>query len=271
MSEIVRIEQHAEHVRELILSRPDRGNALSVELMETLHDALLAADADPEVRAVLLRGEGKHFCTGLDLAAAPRDLGPVLRAKGAVDRLEIRELVLRMQRWVGAPAQVDTPVIAAIHGWCIGGGLDLIASADIRLCTAEARFSLREGRLAMVADLGSLQRLPRIIGDAATRELALTAKDIDASRALALGLVSQVLDDQGALLDAARQEASLVATLSPLVTRGIKGLLRAQDGLSIDQGLDQVATWNAAFIQSQDLMEAFAAFMQRREPVYEGR
>ncbi|MBN2801118.1 MAG: crotonase/enoyl-CoA hydratase family protein [Deltaproteobacteria bacterium] len=258
-------------VAEIILARPERGNALNAALMDELARAFAEVDAASEIRAVLLRGDGPSFCTGLDLTAAPKDFAPILQGRGAAGRQELLTLIRRLQAQVGAPATCAKPVVAAIHGWCLGGGLDLAAAADLRLCSADARFSLREAKVAMVADLGSLQRLPRIIGDAATRELALTAKDIDPQRALALGLVSQVLPDREALLEAARAEAEAIAAHSPLVTQGVKRVLNAQDGMSVQRALEQVALWNAAFLQSDDLTEAFTAFTQRREPVYRGR
>jgi enoyl-CoA hydratase len=122
----------------------------------------------------------------------------------------------------------------------------------------------------MVADLGSLQRLPRIIGDAATRELAFTAKDIDADRALRLGLVSTVLDTREALMDAAHKEAETIAGHSPLVIQGVKHIMNNQEGWTVDQGLEYVATWNSAFLQSEDLTEALTAFMEKRKPEYKG-
>lgn len=125
--------------------------------------------------------------------------------------------------------------------------------------------------MGIVADIGSLQRLPRIIGDAATRELALTAKDIDAARAERMGLVSQVLPDRDALLEAARQEAEGIAALPPLVVQGVKHVLEQQDGMTIAQGLEYVATWNSAFLASEDLSEAFTAFFEKRDPDYKGR
>lgn len=259
------------HLAEVLLTRPEVGNAMNAALFRELEEVFEALDADHEVRVVILRGEGKAFSYGLDLMAAPVDFGPVLQEGLAGERLDLRELVLTLQRQCGAPATCRKPVIAAVHGWCIGGGLDLVAACDLRLCSSDARFSLREARVAMVADLGSLQRLPRIIGDAATRELALTAKDIDATRALRLGLVSQVLPDHDALWEAARAEAEAIAKLSPVVTRGVKQVLAFGDCHSVADGLEYVANWNAAFLQSEDLKEAMVAFMERREPIYRGR
>jgi enoyl-CoA hydratase len=267
--ETVKIERDG-HVAEVVLNRPEVGNSLNAQLFADIHDAFEALDADDQCRAIVLRAEGKAFCYGLDLMSAPVDFGPVLSEGLAGVRLELRRLIRLLQRQTGKPAAIGKPVVAAVHGWCIGGGLDLISACDIRLCSADARFSLREARVAMVADIGSLQRLPRIIGDAATRELALTAKDIDAARAKELGLVSQVHDSPEALYEAARAEAQLIAGLSPVAVQGVKHVLNAQDGLTVPQGLEYVATWNAAFVQSEDLKEAIAAFFEKRTPEYKG-
>jgi len=267
--ETVKIERDG-HVAEVVLDRAEAGNSLNLQLFADVHDAFEFLDGDDACRVIVLRAEGKAFSYGLDLMAAPVDFGPVLAEGLAGVRLELRRLIGRLQRQTGKPAAIRKPVVAAVHGWCIGGGLDLISACDLRLCTADARFSLREARVAMVADLGSLQRLPRIIGDAATRELALTAKDIDATRALRLGLVSGVHDDREALYEAARAEAQLIAGLSPVAVQGVKHVLNAQDGRTIDQGLEYVATWNAAFVQSEDLKEAISAFFEKRTPQYTG-
>lgn len=268
--ETVKIER-AGRVAEVILHRPEAGNAFNSQLFRDVHDAFDALDGDAECRAIVLRAEGKAFSYGLDLMAAAVDFAPVIQDGLAGVRLELRSLIKLLQRQTGKPAVIRKPVVAAVHGWCIGAGLDLIATCDIRLCSAEAKFSLREARVAMVADIGSLQRLPRIIGDAATRELALTAKDIDAARAKEIGLVSQVHETRELCYAAARAEAEAIAALSPVAVQGVKAVLNAQDGMTIDQGLDYVATWNSAFVQSEDLQEAIAAFFAKRTPDYKGR
>ena len=139
---------------------------------------------EPALRAVILRGDAKVFSYGLDLRAAFAAWGPAFSGQGlAAARTELWTMIREIQAAITAVASCPAPVIAAIHGWCVGGGVDLITACDLRICTADARFSVRETKVAMVADLGSLQRLPLVIGDAATRELALTGKDIDAPRA----------------------------------------------------------------------------------------
>ncbi len=230
----------------------------------------LSADAD--LRCVIVRGGGKAFSYGLDLARAFAEWGPVMAGGGlAKNRTELFGLVKQLQRSFTAVAACPAPVIAAIHGWCVGGGLDLISACDLRLCSADARFSLRETKVAMVADLGSLQRLPRILAPGHLRELAFTGKDIDAVHAERIGLVNSVHADRDALDAAARGLAREIADAPPLVVRGVKHVLDQGDGKSVADGLDYVAAWNAAFLASEDLGEATAAFAARRPPVFKGR
>ena len=226
----------------------------------------------PEVRAVVIRGQGKGFSYGLDLPAAFGEYGPLMTGNGlAAQRTELLGLIRRLQRSFTAVASCPVPVIAAIHGWCIGGGLDLISACDIRLASQDARISLRETRIAIVADLGSLQRLPAIIGQGNTRELAFTGKDIDAQRALAMGLVNEIHEDHESLWQAAGAMAAEIASNPPLTVRGVKEVLDYGKDRSVADGLQYVATWNSAFLASRDLGEAVAAFIQKRPPRFEGK
>ena len=168
-------------------------------------------------------------------------------------------------------ADCPKPVLAAIHGYCIGGGVDLASACDIRLASADAVFSVRETKVAIVADLGSLQRLPHIIGKGHVAELAYTGKDITAARAKEIGLVNEVFDDAEAVVSAARAMAAEIAANSPLAVEGTKAVLTAGEGRSVAEGLDYVAAWNAGFLQSDDLVEAMAAFMAKRPPEFRGR
>ena len=176
-----------------------------------------------------------------------------------------------MQRSVTSVAACPKPIIAAVHGYCIGGGVDLISACDIRVASTDAVFSVRETRVAIVADLGSLQRLPRIIGKGHVAELALTGKDISAARAKEIGLVNDVLPDADAALAAARELAGEIAANSPLAVQGTKAVLAACEDKSVAEGLDYVATWNAGFLSSDDLVEAMTAFMEKRPPEFRGR
>lgn len=227
---------------------------------------------DAAVRAVVIRSTAKGFSFGLDLPGAMASWGRIMAGGGlAATRTELRTLIRQLQRSFTAIAACPAPVIAAIHGRCLGGGVDLVSACDVRVCSADAVFSVRETKVAIVADLGSLQRLPAIIGPAATRELALTGRDIDASRALALGLVTEVVADRDAVWRAAAAIATEIAGNPPLVVRGVKQVLDYSAGKSVADGLEYVAAWNAAFLASEDLGEAMAAFAGKRAPVFRGK
>lgn len=265
------LERH-ETVVEVVLCGPSKGNALGPDHFREIPEVFAALDKDDGVRAVVVRGAGDHFTYGLDLFAMMGELGPVVTGSGlAAERTRLFDLIAQVQRGYDAIAACRKPVIAAVHGWCIGGGLDLIAACDIRLCAQNAKFSLRETRMAMVADLGSLQRLPAIIGQGNTRELALTGKDIDAQWALRTGLVNEVFDSPAQLLEGARALASEIARNAPLVVQGVKRVLNYCADKSTQDGLQYGAAWNAAFLQSNDLAEALAAFSEKRPPRFTGR
>ncbi len=265
--------EKARGVVEVVLIGPGKGNAMGPDFWREMPEVFAALDRDEETRAIIVRGDGDNFSYGLDLAAMMGDLGSHFGAGEnlAAERTRLLDLVGDMQKAFDNVAACRKPVVAAVSGWCIGGGLDLIAACDIRFCSSEARFSLREVKVAIVADLGSLQRLPRIIGEGATRELAFTGKDIAASRALQIGLVSEVCETRGAVLATARNLASEIADNPPLVVQGIKRVMNYCADKSVADGLGYVAVWNSAFLQSVDLGEAMAAFRERRAPQFKGR
>ncbi|MFD5246198.1 crotonase/enoyl-CoA hydratase family protein [Amycolatopsis sp. NPDC058340] len=259
------------HVAEVTLLGPSKGNAMGPDFWRELPIVFRALDADPQVRAVVLTGSGKHFSYGLDLPAMMPSWGEMLGGDAlAGPRTKFLDEVKTLQASVSSIAECRKPVIAAISGWCIGGGVDVIAAADIRLASADAKFSVREVKVAIVADLGSLQRLAPIIGEGHLRELALTGKDIDAARAEKIGLVNDVHADQETLLTEARKLAAEIATNPPLVVQGTKNVLSANTERQVADGLRYVSAWNAAFLPSKDLGEAVQAFLERRAPEFKG-
>jgi enoyl-CoA hydratase len=228
-------------------------------------------DADPAVRAIVVTGGGRNFSYGLDLPAMMGSWAELMSGEAlAGPRTRFLDEIRRLQDSVTAVAACRKPVIAAVSGWCIGGGVDLISAADIRLASADAKFSVREVRVAIVADIGSLQRLSGIIGEGHVRELAYTGKDIDAARAEKIGLVNDVYADQDAVLAAAHAMAAEIAANPPLVVQGVKDVLDHQREPQVAAGLRYVATWNAAFLPSKDLGEAVQAFLARRDPEFTG-
>ena len=257
------------HVLTITLNRPEALNALSRPLETELHAALDVASADDGVRSIILTGAGRAFSAGYDIASGEGPSRPrvptssYLRA-GYQSAMRNPNLMMHVM-------ELPKPVIAAVHGWCIGGGVDLASACDLRIATRDSKFSVRETRIAIVADLGSLQRLPRLIGQGNTRELAFTGKDIDSARAKEMGLVNQVVDDVAALGDAATAMAREIASNSPLTVRGVKRVLDYGEGKPVADGLSYVAAWNAAFLASDDLGEALAAFTEKRPPRFKGQ
>lgn len=259
-------------VAEVVLSGPGKGNAMGPAFFRELPEVFTELDRDESVRAVIVRGDGGVFTYGLDLKAVAPTLMPLLSSENlAAERMQLLRLIGDWQRACDLVERCTKPVICAIAGPCIGGGVDLAAACDIRLASRDARFSVREVKIAIVADLGSLQRLPRIIGQGHTRELAFTGKDIDAERALRIGLVNDVLEDEASLLAHAREMARAIADNSPLAVQGIKQVLAFGDERRILDGERYAAVWNSAFLASRDLMEAMTAFMEKRPPRFTGR
>ncbi|MGW4248228.1 crotonase/enoyl-CoA hydratase family protein [Nocardia sp. NPDC004722] len=261
-----------DHIAQVTLTGPGKGNAMGPDFWRELPIIFGELDADPDVRAIVLTGSGKHFSYGLDLPAMSPLFGPLLADKAlAAPRTEFLKNVRGMQDSVTAVADCTKPVIAAVSGWCIGGGLDLIAAADVRLASADAKFSLREAKVAIVADIGSLHRLPGIIGEGHLRELAYTGKDIDAARAEKIGLINDVYADQEAVLDAAHALAREIAVNPPLVVQGIKDVLDQPKRGKVADGLRYVSVWNSAFLPSEDLTEAIQAVFEKRDPNFKGK
>lgn len=256
------------HVATLWLNRPDKLNALSADMWDDIPSAVHDLDGDETVRVLTLAGRGKAFCAGIDvgLLAGLRPSGP----SPAAENMEVYKTIKRLQATVSCLAETAKPVVAAIHGHCLGAGANLVSACDVRLASEDAIFSIRETRMGLVADIGALQRLPGIVGNGVTAEMALTGADYPAAWAIESGLVSRVYPDQQSLMEGAASLADEIASNSPLVTRGIKRILQANDGRTIEQALDYVAQWNSSFLASNDLIEAMGAFLEKRPPEFKG-
>ncbi len=263
-----------EHTAILWLNRPEARNAMAPQFFEELPLAMERLSSDEEVRVVVIAARGEHFSVGLDLKAAASgglmSSAPSGTTSMAGRAVATRKTVLRLQASITSVTQCPKPVIAVIHGYCIGGGLDLACACDIRLASENSVISLRETRMAMVADLGSLQRLPYIISKGHLAEMAFTAEDIVASRAKEIGLVNDVYPDREDTLSAARELADKIAANSPLAVQGAKAVMSRHETAQIAEGLDYVATWNAGFLASNDLVEAIAAFIEKRDTHFSG-
>jgi enoyl-CoA hydratase len=270
-SEVLTLEVDG-HVATLWLDRPDARNAMGRALFTDLPLAAKEVAANSDIRVLVIAAKGPAFTVGLDLKTMGGNLGASSNAKSsAVANSNFYDSILRMQDANTCFAELKIPVIAAVHGYCLGGGIDLITACDIRLCSSDTVFSVREAKSAIVADLGTLQRLPKIVSAGHVAELAYSAKDFDAAHAERIGLVNRVAGANAeSVLAAAYELANEIAANSPLAVQGTKAVLNANDGRTIDEGLKFVANWNALYINSNDLKEAFTAFIERRPAVFNG-
>jgi enoyl-CoA hydratase len=225
-------------------------------------------ERDDGVRVILLTAEGTCFSSGLDLI----DAVSWMHDSTTKGRHEFKTMIMKeLQDSFSIIERCRKPVIAAINGPCIGGGVDLVCACDIRLASKDAFFSIREVRMAMVADLGTLQRLPKLIGESHTRELALTGRDFTAEEALAMGFVTHVYKNKEEMLSEARGMAEKIAELSPTVVEDVKETLNFSRDHDVAAGLEYVAQKNTALLPSEDLMEAFQAFLEKRKPQFTGK
>jgi enoyl-CoA hydratase/carnithine racemase len=249
----------------LVMNRPERRNAMNQAFFDGLIRQFAQFDADPEVRVVVIRGEGRSFTSGLDLAGG---VEMPLAGGSPYEKEAFRRWIIRLQDGISAVERCRKPVIAAIHGHCIGGGVDLSSACDIRLASRDAIFSIRETRMAMIADVGTLQRVPTLIGHGRFRELALTGRDFGAEEAMQIGFLSRVCADREELYGAARHMAEEIAACSPVTVQGVKEVILFTRDHGIQAGLEYVAQKNVALLPNEELVEAIAAFLEKRKPQF---
>ncbi len=251
-------------VAHIAMNRPDKANAMAPDFWNDLPRILDTLGRDETVRCAVLTGEGKHFTAGMDLAAF-NGIARLFDNEPGRAAFAMRELILKLQGSFNAIEHARFPVIAAIHGACVGGGIDLVTACDIRLASADAYFAIEEINIGMAADVGTLQRLPKLIAPAVAAELAYSGRRFDAAEAKAFGLVSQVVDNRDRLLENAFELAGSIAKRSPLAIAGIKRNLAYARDHSVADGLDYIATWNAGMLRTEDLMTAIQAKMAKQE------
>nr|WP_220464607.1 crotonase/enoyl-CoA hydratase family protein [Pseudomonas juntendi] len=249
------------------INRPEKVNAMNAAFWEEIVDIFQWIDDTDAVRAVVISGAGKHFSAGIDLMMLASLAGEMGKDVGRNARF-LRKTIQRLQASFTAVDSCRKPVLAAVQGYCIGGAIDLISACDMRYCSSDAQFSIKEIDMGMAADVGTLQRLPRIIGDGMMRELAFTGRNVAADEALRIGLVNRVYEDHAALLDGVFAIARQIAAKSPIAVAGTKEMLSYMRDHRIDDGLDYIATWNAAMLQSEDLRVAVAAHMSKQKPTF---
>lgn len=261
------ISHPAESVTHVELHRPEKRNAMNKAFWSEMVDCFNEIAGDPDCRVVVVSGAGKTFTAGIDLMDMASD---VLQPQGddtARISWNLRKTIARYQETFSVIEKCPKPVVVAVHGACVGGGVDLITACDIRLCTQDAWFQVKEVDIGLAADVGTLQRLPKVIGSRSlVNELALTARRMYADEAKSSGLVSRVFADKEALMAGALEMAGEIAGRSPVAVQGTKiNLIYSRDH-SVAEGLDYMATWNMSMLQTQDVMKSAQASMEKQSP-----
>ena len=263
------IEYSAEnHVAHVVFNRPEKVNALNKLAWGELKDVFEKIGSTPDVRVAVLSGNGKLFCAGIDLQ--------LLMSVKEIESMNchgrrsehIMQFVKELQAPVNAIEKCSKPVIAAVHNGCIGGGLDIIAACDLRYCSEDAYFTIKEIDMGMVADLGTLQRLPKFVKPATVAEMAYTGKKVGAIEAKEIGLVNNYYSSKEAMMKEVQELAETIAFKSPLSIRGTKEVLLHTRDHSVQDGLHHMAVWNAAMLMSDDLSKAFMAALSKQQPQF---
>ena len=260
-----------DNIANIILSRPEQLNSMSRKFWVELPEILEEVNRNSEIRVLIISSTGKHFCAGMDLSAFDNGVANIPKEKRP-DNARIGEALYRsakeLQGYISKLEKIRVPVIAAIHGGCIGGAVDLVTACDIRLATTDAFFCIQEINIGMAADVGTLQRLPRIIPDSKMRELAYTGRRMLADEAKESGLVSDVYDSQEEMVNAAKEMANEIAKKSPIAIYGLKALMNYSRDHTISDSLDFNALWSGAMLSQRDMEEAIKAFVEKREATF---
>ncbi len=260
-----------EYVGFITLNRPEKRNAMNLALWEALDNAIAKADEDMNARVFLLRGEGKSFCSGLDLGPENELIAAIGGVPSATQKLDFYELVKKTQAIHTRLEHLSRPTIAVIHGHCLGAGLELVLCCDIRLCSAETLFALPEARLAIITDVGGLQRLPKIVGPGHAREIAFRAHQFDADHAKNINLVNDSYPDKDTLDRKAIELAGEIASNPPLAVQGTKEVFLFDEEASLNESLDYNAARSSMILPSEDLFEAISAYTQKRKGEFKGK
>ena len=259
-----------DHIAHVMLSRGDELNTMIKEFWSELPDLIDEISNEGEARVILISAEGKHFTAGMDLRNfTDSDLAGKNEHQGLQNET-IYRLTKDLQYSFSSLEKSRIPVIVAIQGACVGGGVDMISACDIRYATSDAFFCIQETNLGLVADVGTLQRLPKLIPEGIVRDLALTGRKMKAYEAEKYGLISAIFDDQESMLDYAMDTAREIASKSPLAVSGVKEIINYSRDHNVDESLNYVALWNAAMKYEDDLKETFLAKMEKRDELFQG-
>jgi enoyl-CoA hydratase len=261
----------ADGIATVTLCRGDELNTMTPAFWDELPKLVRELDAGGGARAMVLASTGRHFSAGMDLAvfADGGGGGGGSSAEPGRVRANLRSNVLHLQETFSCLEKARMPVLAAIQGGCIGGAVDMVTACDMRYATEDAFFCIQEINIGMTADVGTLQRLPKLIPEGVCRELAYTGRRMPAAEAKAVGLVNEVFADHEALLAGVQAVAVEIASKSPLAIWGTKEMVRYARDHSTADALDYIATWQAGMFHPADMVESFTAKAEGRDPEFE--
>ena len=254
----------------ITLRRPDKRNALDFALWLSLSEALRKAAQDSEVRVILLKGAGDSFCSGLDLSPTNEVIRLLSKKSSADQKMRLFDIIKRVQSIYTELEVLRVPTIAVIQGHCLGAGLELVCSCDIRFCSSDALFGLPEPRFGIITDIAGLQRLPKIVGRGKAREMAFRGHSIGADEAKRIGLVNEVFDTQEMLYIQASKIGKEIAANAPLAVQGAKEVLLHSEDVSALRSLEYNAARSAMILPSGDLQESFKSYSEKRDPEFKG-
>ncbi|MFH1242668.1 MAG: enoyl-CoA hydratase-related protein [Pseudomonadota bacterium] len=258
------------HVGFITLNRPEKRNALNPSVWRSLDNAIGMAEEDPDARVILLQGEGKSFCAGLDLSPENELFSVVAEGSSASEKLEFFREVRKTQGIYTRLELLPLPTIAVIHGHCLGAGLELALCCDIRLCSSETLFALPEAKLGFITDVGGLQRLPKVVGKGHAREIAFRGHRFDAKRAQDINLVNGFYPDPETLRIKAMEMAEEIAANPPLAVQGAKEVLLFDEEATLNESLEYNAARSSMIVPSEDLSEAINAYLEKRKGEFKG-
>jgi enoyl-CoA hydratase len=259
-----------DRVAHIVLSRPEKRNSMIPEFWDELPQIVEEIDAGSLARAIVISSTGPHFSAGLDLSAFDPGAGMGGLAEDESDRrrqhgARFYQLVRHMQQTFSRLEQCRVPVLAAIQGGCIGGGVDLVTACDLRYATEDAYLTIFEINVGMTADVGTFPRIVKLIPEGVARELAYTGRRMPAAEAQALGLVNRVYADAQSLLEGVMETAREIASKPPLAIYGCKRMINYARDHSTADGLDYIGIWNASMLQPEEMAEAVTARAEKRE------
>lgn len=249
-------------------NRPEKRNSMNEDFWNLFPKEVEGLDDRGDIRALIISSQGPHFTAGIDLAMLKNDQENLNSGEMGRNRAYFRQQIIYLQKIATCLELVRFPVITAIQGGCIGGGIDLICAADIRLCSKDAFFKVEEINVGLAADIGTLQRLPKIIPAGIAREWALTGDSVDANRAHEVGLINYVYDSQDEMMNSSFEMADKLASKSPLAMWATKENLNYARDHTVEEGLNYVSLWNAATLHQEDIMTSMSAKLTKQKPEY---